>query len=210
MSQLDLNGNRIEASDLIESKTKKGKAVNHMKIITDNDEWSTPRELLLNKLKHFLMDGLDLTDYASSYINHKFERYFDVNDNSLSLEWIWDGFLNPPYSQVEEFILHVIKQWKKHGKAFLILVFAKVDTDWYQDHIEPMRKTGEIIVEFQRHRIDFDEVDEVANVVWSAKHKVWAVKYYKDKEGYISWKVTNSAPYPNMWIYLPPKQNKLT
>ena len=84
-----------------------------------------------------------------------------------------------------------IAEWEWNGIGILILVFAKTDTAWYHDLIEPRRISGEIMVEFQRGRIAFDEVDEVANTVWDSKHKVWSN--------------SNSSPYGNMWIFLPPK-----
>ena len=108
------------------TRNKKGKAVGHMKIISDNDEWSTPRELLLHKCNHFLFNPK--FDYASSYINHKFPSYYTAKDNALDQAWLQDGFLNPPYTLVREFITKAITEWKSNGIGILILVFAKTDT----------------------------------------------------------------------------------
>ena len=102
-----------------------------------------------------------------------------------------DGYLNPPYTQVREFITKAVSEWKSNGIGILILVFAKTDTAWYHELVEPLRKNGSIVVEFHRGRISFDEVDEISNVVWSYKCKVWSK--------------SNSAPYGNMWIFLPPR-----
>ena len=176
------------------SSVRKGKAVGHMKIISDNDEWSTPQELLLHKCNHFLFNPK--FDYASSHINHKYPNYFTLQDNSLKQDWLQDGFLNPPYTQVREFMNKAITQWETNGIGILILVFAKTDTAWYHDLIEPLRKNGSIVVEFHRGRISFDEVDEISNVVWADKCKVWSK--------------SNSAPYGNMWIFLPPCKQKST
>ena len=157
--------------------------------ITVQDEWSTPNVLLVNKIKHF--DFNPTFDYASSFINHKFPNYFTQEDDALTRAWLYDGFLNPPYSKVRLFMEKAIAEWEWNGIGILILVFAKTDTAWYHDLIEPRRISGEIMVEFQRGRIAFDEVDEVANTVWDSKHKVWSN--------------SNSSPYGNMWIFLPPK-----
>lgn len=175
--------------DPLDPFVPKGKAVGHMKIISDNDEWSTPQQLLLQKCRHFLFKPS--FDYASSYINHKFPNYFTIDDDSLSQQWLHNGFLNPPYTKVRQFMHKAITSWREHNIGILILVFAKTDTSWYHDLIEPLRKQGKIIVEFHRGRISFDEVDEISNVVWSNKTKVWSN--------------SNSAPYGNMWIFLPPK-----
>jgi hypothetical protein len=114
----------------------------------------------------------------------------------LQQDWLQDGYLNPPYTQVREFITKAVTEWKSNGIGILILVFAKTDTAWYHDLIEPLRKNGSIVVEFHRGRISFDEVDEVSNVVWADKCKVWSK--------------SNSAPYGNMWIFLPPSKIKST
>ena len=207
--QTDLEGKIVDSIDPIKLLRRgKQKSIEHLQIISENDEWSTPRVMLLMKCRHFLFEPT--FDYASSFINHKFENYFTEEDDALVRAWLYDGYLNPPYSKVKQFMTKIIAEWKKNGKAYLILVFSKTDVSWYQDLIEPLRKDGKIIVEFQRGRIDFDEVDEIANVVWSANHKVWAVKYFIDKDGFTKWKVTKSSPYPNMWIFLPPAQERLT
>jgi phage N-6-adenine-methyltransferase len=215
--QHDLTGRNVDRID----RLGKGKAVQHMGIINENDEWATPRQLLLQKVLHFkhkqvhtwLNSDLDYKrfnptfDYSASFINHKFPNYYTIEDDALTRAWLYDGFLNPPYSKVREFMEKAIHEWNEHGIGLLILVFAKTDTAWYHDLIEPRRLDGSIIVEFQRGRIDFDEVDEVANTVWQANHKVWSVRYkFDEKLGYTNWKVTKSSPYGSMWIFLPPKQ----
>ena len=106
--QTDLFGNIIDPIIY-----PKGKAKGHMKIITVNDEWSTPRVLLLMKCLHFLFNPV--FDYASSHINHKYSKYYTISDNALNKKWLYDGFLNPPYSLAEEFIVKAIKEWKANG-----------------------------------------------------------------------------------------------
>ncbi len=199
MIQKKLNGDPVDPI-----VRKQSKAVQHMGVINVQDEWSTPQVLLQQKIQHFKdLDTLVVNneieilgfnptfDYASSFINHKFTNYYTLEDNALEQEWTEDGFLNPPYSEVRQFMQKAIQQWNSHGIGLLILVFAKTDTAWYHDLIEPLRLSGEIVVEFQRGRISFDEVDEVARTVWDSKHKVWSN--------------SNSSPYGNMWIFLPPK-----
>lgn len=227
--QSDLNGDLIDP--LVPKKKRNGKAVGHLKIITDNDEWSTPIPLLLQKIEHFKSLPWNYRqfnpsfDYSASYINHKFEYYYDLEDNALTRAWLYDGFLNPPYTLVYEFMEKAIQEWNKRGIGLLITVFSKTGVAWWQDLVEPLRLSGDIIVEFHRGRIDFDEVDEVAHVVWNANHKVWNVTY---KEIPNTWicpycpcgleyinqfqktmkvpKITKSSPYDSAWIFLPPKQ----
>ena len=232
MQQHDLNGDPIDPVS-----HKKGKAVGHLKVITDNDEWATPWELFVKKIEHFKQVQLNKDyaewklfnpsfDYSASWINHKYPDYYDMEDNALTRAWLYDGFLNPPYTLVYEFIEKAIHEWNTRGIGLLITVFSKTGVAWWQDLVEPLRLSGDIIVEFHRGRIDFDEVDEVANVVWNSNHKVWNVTYKfvcqihenqvlknnycktcKSKVvGITVPKVTKSAPYDSAWIFLPPKQ----
>ena len=100
---------------------------------SDDQAWRTPRWLFeeLNELCDFDLDAAAHRDNALC------EQYLTEEDNALGLmEWpgerIW---LNPPYGRdVGKFVAEAREQSEIYGKTVVVLIFARTDTKWWQDH----------------------------------------------------------------------------
>lgn len=126
-----------------------GKAVEHLQIISRQDEYGTPKEdLAAAMIKYKIFPELDVCSNAR---NAKFERFFSITDDALGKEWDVDFFLNPPYSQIKRFMRYAFEQHIKHNVSALVLTYAKTDTKWWHDLIE-----GKAEVHFIQGRIKFD------------------------------------------------------
>lgn len=131
------------------------KSVQHLSIISVRDEYGTPKTL-------FLLACFDYTinpklDVCATNINKKCERYFTKEIDALKQDWDQDFFMNPPYSQVSEFMRYAYKQHKKHNVNALILTYAKTDTKFWHNYVEGIAE-----VHFIKGRIKF--LDEFGNL----------------------------------------------
>ncbi|MCE2497797.1 MAG: hypothetical protein J4F28_02160 [Nitrosopumilaceae archaeon] len=117
------------------SPTKR--AVKHLQSITKNDEWGTPIDILRNGCREFHINPkLDVA--ASRYLHIPYcTKYYTIDDDALTRPWDMDWWCNPPYTRVRDFVGYGIKQVEMHGVRGLFLTYAKVDTRWWHDLIEP-------------------------------------------------------------------------
>lgn len=147
------------------------------------DEWQTPLWLfdLLNREFKFDLDP------AATIDNTLCDRWFTKVDDGLKKEWIAESvFINPPYSQM--------RQWveKAYGEIILgncdvavLLVAARTDTRAWWDHI----RHGE--VRFLKGRLKFDMPPEMIEM----QEKEAAERALRGKTSKI---VKNfSAPFPS-------------
>lgn len=124
------------------------KAQNHQVIVKVDNRWETPPELLADKtIQYNIHPKLDVCATAQ---NTKFEKYFTPEDNALNKEWDEDFFMNPPYSQINQWMQKATTQQKKHNVNALILVFAKTGVRWWHEYVEEKAE-----IHFQRGRIRF-------------------------------------------------------
>lgn len=100
---------------------------------SDDQAWRTPR---------WLFDELDSVcafdlDAAAHPDNALCESYLTEEEDALSIEE-WPGervWLNPPYGrQVGRFVAEAREQAEVYGKTVVVLIFARTDTRWWQDH----------------------------------------------------------------------------
>jgi phage N-6-adenine-methyltransferase len=80
------------------------------------------------------VDGFDL-DPSASETSDLADRNVTKSEDGLSIPWEGDVWLNPPYSEVGEW-LEYAKQQYKHGNAdrVVALVFARTSTRWWHNH----------------------------------------------------------------------------
>lgn len=124
------------------------KSVQHLQNITIQDEYGTPIPLLRKAM--FEYDVLPFLDVCATAENRKFQDYFTKEQDALTLEFLCDFFMNPPYSKVKEFIKYAHEQHKKHNVTGLILTYAKTDTKWWHEFVE-----GKAEVHFIKGRVKF-------------------------------------------------------
>lgn len=113
----------------------------------ESDEWGTPQKLF-NQLDREFIFSLDA---AASPTNGKCPE--SITENSLSLPWhehkaVW---LNPPYSQISEFIAKAYSESLK-GAIVVCLIPSRTDTKYWHDYV---MKAAEI--RFIKGRLKFND-----------------------------------------------------
>lgn len=120
---------------------------------TRSGEWRTPETIFkaLNKEFSFTLDP------CSDGKNAKVRRYFTRGDNGLLRSWKDETvFLNPPYSEINQWMAKAYGAARDDGAIVVCLVPSRTDTEWW--HSYAMR--GEI--RFIRGRIRFSDSEDNA------------------------------------------------
>lgn len=96
----------------------------------ERDDWSSPKTLITRLEKQFGQFDLDA---CASLKNRVCEKFFDKDQNGLEQDWqgslVW---VNPPYSQKNEFIAKAHKEAQK-GTKIILLFPAFTETKWFAD-----------------------------------------------------------------------------
>ena len=124
------------------------KAQHHQTVVNENDLWETPPLVLEDVMKKY--DIHPILDVCATNQNKKFAMYFTPEDNALIEEWREDFFMNPPYSEINQWMQKAYEQHLKYNVNALILVFAKTGTKWWHDYVE-----GKAERHFKKGRIRF-------------------------------------------------------
>lgn len=97
-------------------------------LTSKSDEWSTPHYIW-----QFMQHIVGRFDFDAAAIE---ENAICKNFTSDALNEPWDGqtiWLNPPYSQIKEFIKTAYEN-SLIGKTVVCLVPARTDTNWWHDY----------------------------------------------------------------------------
>lgn len=100
---------------------------------SDKMNWETPKSLFseLDAEFHFTLDA------AASVDNHKCDKFFTVDDNSLAKSWKGETvFLNPPYGR--DLSLWVAKAYRESmdsNTIVVLLIPSRTDTRYFHDYI---------------------------------------------------------------------------
>jgi len=124
------------------------KAQTHQVIVNENDLWETPPDVLEEAMIKY--DVNPILDVCATQQNTKFNRYFSSEVNALTQEWKEDFFMNPPYSEINEWMKKAYESHLKYNVNGLILVFAKTSVKWWHEYVE-----GKAETHFQKGRIRF-------------------------------------------------------
>lgn len=98
-----------------------------------SDIWLTPLKLFneLNKEFHF---DLDAATEPNNPLNTP--NYFTEQDNSLVKEWNGNVFLNPPYSNIADWVSKAKSEWERERERVIVMLIpARTDTKYFHDHI---------------------------------------------------------------------------
>lgn len=97
-----------------------------------DDDHDTPAEFFAPIAS--AVGGFDL-DPAASASSELAARNVTEDEDGLSLPWEGKVWLNPPYSEVADWLQYGRTQFN-HGNTELLvaLVFARTSTDWWHDH----------------------------------------------------------------------------
>lgn len=111
-----------------------GRAISHQINISTQDGWETPPLILAEAMEKYNI--YPTLDVCATDSNFKCDWYITPEMNALEKPWDSDFFMNPPYSQVNQWLKYAYQQHKKYNVNALILVFSKTDTAWWHDWIE--------------------------------------------------------------------------
>lgn len=97
------------------------------------DEWETPNELF-NGVNNYI-GGFDL-DVCANDNNHKHDKYYTIEDNSLNQEWFGKCWCNPPYSKQRPWIEKTINSIKQGNVSVVcMLIPMSPETKYFQELI---------------------------------------------------------------------------
>lgn len=100
----------------------------HHSTAAQSDEWYTPPEVW----EHLPVFDLDPCAPSTPVPWAKAARTFTIADDGMAQHWEGHVWLNPPYSEVERWIVRLAD----HGDG-MALVFARTDTRWWFSSIWP-------------------------------------------------------------------------
>lgn len=123
--------------------------INKALFSSNSDEWSTPKDFyeLLNKEFNFTLDP------CASDENHKCGNYFTINDDGLKQEWHGSVFINPPYSEIKDWVKKAYEESKRdYCKRVVLLIPARTDTRYVHDYISQAYE-----IRFLRGRLKFGD-----------------------------------------------------
>jgi phage N-6-adenine-methyltransferase len=122
-----------------------------------NETWGTPQDLFdsLNAEFHFTLDA------AASQDNTKCFYFYRKAQNSLTLPWTGNVWLNPPYGlKVGEWVKKAWDEvfWLKRARLVAMLLKATTETTWFHDWIwctAEHRPYAYVDLRFIRGRLQF-------------------------------------------------------
>ena len=85
------------------------------------DDWATPSDLYqqLNKEFDFNFDPCPLNSEI----------------DGLTIDWGSSVFVNPPYSNIKNFLIKAHEELNKESKTIVFLVPSRTDTRWFHDYV---------------------------------------------------------------------------
>jgi len=121
--------------------------------LSKNDEWETPPDLFQYGCDYF--DFEPTLDLCATNYNKK-TKYF-IKTHALDFNWRQDSWLNPPYSNVKDWIRKAYHEHLKWNVSILALLFVKSDTKVWHECILGLDEYGQKKTEilFLEGRIHF-------------------------------------------------------
>ena len=120
----------------------------HLQSIKVRDEWATPIKWI-----RYMMYNFDVTpsiDVCCTEKNAQFAKYFTKEQDGLKQQWDKPFFMNPPYSQISNWLRYAYSQHRTHNVTGVALIYSKTDTRYWHDYVE-----GKAEVHFIKGRIKF-------------------------------------------------------
>lgn len=115
------------------------------------DVWLTPIETFNIINKEFKFD-LDAATEKNNPLNTP--KFFTEEDNSLTKQWDGNVWLNPPYSNIDEWVFKAYTEWKRDRNRFIVMLMpARTDTKYFHKYIAPYAE-----VRFFKGRLKFSNI----------------------------------------------------
>lgn len=127
-------------------------SVQHLHSINKNDEWGTNFDDYAFAIHKTKINPV--LDVCATEENALLDYFFTKKENGLAQEWDKDFWMNPPYSEVTEWMRKAREQHLKHNVSCIILVYAKTDTKWWHEFVEGIAE-----VYFIKGRLKFVDSD---------------------------------------------------
>ena len=88
---------------------------------SNTDDWSTPKDFYdkLNDEFNFTFDPCPLHSKV----------------DGLKIEWGTSVFVNPPYSNIKDFLIKAHEELDKESKTIVFLVPSRTDTKWFHEYV---------------------------------------------------------------------------
>jgi len=150
------------------------RSIQHLHSINVQDEYGTPKELFQNICKKY--DIYPQIDICASHANHVLSNYITKEQNCFDYSITQDFFMNPPYSQVSEFMEFAYLQHKTNNVSCLVLTYSKTDTIWWHKFVE-----NKSSVHFIKGRIRFLDESGIPTCNVAPYPSCWIV-FTKDKQ----------------------------
>ena len=98
---------------------------------SNNQEYATPWNLF-NKLNEEFNFTLDVCAHEG---NHKCERYYNEQQNSLIQDWGGEVcWMNPPYKTMKEWVKKAYEESRKDNTTVVCLIPARTNTKWWHQY----------------------------------------------------------------------------
>jgi site-specific DNA-methyltransferase (adenine-specific) len=98
---------------------------------SQKDEWATSQDFFdgLNKQYNFTLDP------CATAQNTKCPKFYTQQDNGLNQDWSGNVvYVNPPYSNVKEWVKKALQESRKPNTTIVMLVAARTDTKFFHDY----------------------------------------------------------------------------
>lgn len=128
--------------------TETAKSVQHLHSITNNDEWGTHPDTYYQGI--YFAKFSPTLDVCATDENSQLDNFFTKKENGLIQNWNEDFWMNPPYSEITQWMDKAYESWKKNNVNGLILVYSKTDTKWWHKYVEGIAE-----VHFIKGRVRF-------------------------------------------------------
>lgn len=66
--------------------------------------------------------------------NHKCEKYYTEEQNSLLMEWHGVCWMNPPYKDMKKWVIKAYNESRKNDTTVVCLIPAKTNTNWWHEY----------------------------------------------------------------------------
>jgi len=107
------------------------KKTQNLMFSSQKDEWSTAQDFFdgLNKQYNFTLDP------CATAQNTKCPKFYTQDDNGLIQDWSGNSvYVNPPYSNVKEWVNKALQESRKPNTTIVMLVAARTDTKFFHDY----------------------------------------------------------------------------
>lgn len=100
---------------------------------TYSDEWYTPRSTIEAAREVLGAIDLDPASNPEANLTVRAAQYFTRQDNGLSRQWFGRMWLNPPYSQSQQWVTRLLNDYENRKvEAAVLLVNAWTDVRWFR------------------------------------------------------------------------------